>query len=141
MDAFNLTQIGSAASSVAKTNTPTVNGNALPDVGQVHVGSEYRQDDIGSASQSTAAFPASQSPASQPNAEELQDLVKQANVALQGHSSDLKFTIAEGTDISVVRVEDTETGEVIRQFPSEEMVAIARALGEAQQGMMFEEKA
>lgn len=135
MDAFNLTQIGSATSSVVKTNTPTVNGNALPDVGQVHVGPENPKD-TETASQSTAALPASQ-----PNAEELKNLVEQANVTLQGRSSDLKFTIADGIDMNVVRIEDTKTGELIRQFPSEAVVAIAKALDQAQRGSVLEEKA
>ncbi|VAX01582.1 hypothetical protein MNBD_GAMMA19-350, partial [hydrothermal vent metagenome] len=79
-------------------------------------------------------------PVLQPNTEELNKLVEQVNMTLQGRFSDLKFTVAEGTDINVVRIEDAETGELIRQIPSEAMVAIARALGEAQQGMMFEER-
>ena len=76
-----------------------------------------------------------------PDSEAIQALVEQANDSLSSHSSDLKFSVAEGTNINVVRVEDTETGEIIRQFPSETMVAIARALEETTKGNMLKETA
>ncbi len=76
-----------------------------------------------------------------PNAEELRDLVEKANDSSQVRSSNLNFSVAEGTDINVVRVEDSETGELIRQIPSEQMVALARALDEQKQGMVLEERA
>ncbi|MCF6338434.1 MAG: flagellar protein FlaG [Gammaproteobacteria bacterium] len=124
MDVSDLIKTGSVPSSVAR-QSPVTSGNSLPDARQVRVPIETRQD-------VTSISP--------PNTEELNKLVEQVNMTLQGRFSDLKFTVAEGTDINVVRIEDAETGELIRQIPSEAMVAIARALGEAQQGMMFEER-
>jgi len=124
MDVSDLIKTGSVPSSIAR-QSPVTSGNSLPDARQVRVPTEARQD---------------VTPVLQPNTEELNKLVEQVNMTLQGRFSDLKFTVAEGTDINVVRIEDAETGELIRQIPSEAMVAIARALGEAQQGMMFEER-
>ena len=136
MDVSNLTKahipsatppvVQKASASSAGGNTPTVPGNSLPELGQVHVHSEKLPN--------TNSIP-------QSNPDELLNLVNHANTVLQAKSSDLKFTVAEGTDIKVVRIEDSETGEIIRQFPSEAMVAIARALGEIQSGVMLEEKA
>jgi len=135
VDISNLTKTVSVALQVTKTTadsfgsqTPATVGNSLPDAGKARV----RAED-----------PSSTSPVSPPSSEELDNIVAQANVTLQGRSSDLKFTVAEGTDISVVRIEDSKTGELIRQVPSEAMVAIARALDQAQRdrGMVFEEKA
>ncbi len=120
MDVSDLIKTGSVT-----RQSPITSGNSLPDARQVRVRTEARQD---------------VTPVSQPNTEELNKLVEQVNMTLQGRFSDLKFTVAEGTDINVVRIEDAETGELIRQIPSEAMVAIARALSEAQQGMMFEER-
>lgn len=77
---------------------------------------------------------------SQPSTENLVNLVDQANHAMQSRSSTLKFTMAEGTDTYVVRIEDSETGELIRQIPSEQMIAIAKALDELKQGSVLEEK-
>jgi flagellar protein FlaG len=78
---------------------------------------------------------------SQPSTENLINLVDQANHAMQSRSSNLKFTMAEGTDTYVVRIEDSETGELIRQIPSEQMIAIAKALDELKQGTVLEEQA
>ncbi|MCF6257917.1 MAG: flagellar protein FlaG [Gammaproteobacteria bacterium] len=124
MDVSDLIKTGSVPSSIAR-QSPVTSGNSLPDARQVRVPIEARQD---------------VTPVLQPDTEELNKLVEQVNMTLQGRFSDLKFTVAEGTDINIVRIEDAETGELIRQIPSEAMVAIARALDEAQQGMMFEER-
>ena len=138
MNVVNVTQPGTVTPSVTKVGTtgesiPAAQGNSLPELGRASVRSESGQD-VGQVAQQN-------NPPSQPNAEELQNLVEQANVTLQSRFSDLKFTVAEGTDVSVVRIEDSETGELIRQVPSEAMVAIARALDQAQRGMVLEEKA
>jgi flagellar protein FlaG len=55
-------------------------------------------------------------------------------------SSDLKFTVDEETGIQVVKVVDTETKDVIRQFPAEEVLAIAQALDKLQ-GLIIHQKA
>jgi flagellar protein FlaG len=53
---------------------------------------------------------------------------KQANEALVQKGSELTFEFADDVDRVIVRLVDTRTREVIRQFPSEEMLQIARAL-------------
>ena len=70
---------------------------------------------------------------------ELRELVSQANETLLVSFSSLKFSIDEGTNINVVRIEDSETGELIRQIPSEAMVALARAIEERKHGAMLKE--
>lgn len=137
MDVSNMTQVAPSvakATGVTGTNKPVAGGNALPDVGQGGVRLESPPGANPTPQQNNAIS------VSQPNTKELHDLVDQANVALHGRFSDLKFTVAEGTDVPVVRIEDSETGELIRQIPSEAMVAIAHTLGEAQHGTMLEEK-
>lgn len=150
MDISNVTPVTPSvakATGVTGTNKPVAGGNALPGAGQVGARLENPLSATPAASQKnqkndTVSTPQPNDTVStpQPNTEELHNLVNQANTALQERFSDLKFTVAEGTDITVVRIEDTETGELIRQFPSEAMVAIARALGETQHGTMLEEK-
>lgn len=110
-----------AGDSFRKQSSVTT-GNSLPDARQVRVEAPLVTDSV--------PF----------DSEELNKLVAQVNMTLQGRFSDLKFTVAEGTDINVVRIEDAETGKLIRQIPSEAVVAIARALDKVQRGMMFEEK-
>lgn len=131
MDVSNLTITGQARPAagqvpgVAETSKPAAVGNPLPVSGQVRAPSGAPQN----AASSTPA-----------NTDELHNLVEQANEAIAVRFSNLKFSVAEGTNINVVRIEDSETGELIQQIPSEQMVALARALDEIKQGMMLKEK-
>jgi flagellar protein FlaG len=59
---------------------------------------------------------------------------------VQTLSSDLQFSVDEASGSNVVRVVDRSTQEVIRQIPSEEMLAIARALDRIQ-GLLIRQKA
>lgn len=56
--------------------------------------------------------------------------VAAANVSLNRAGSTLHFSIDSSTDTAVVTMVDKGTGEVIRQFPSEEALAIARSIDE-----------
>ncbi len=65
---------------------------------------------------------------------------EQINKFIQQFNRNLQFTVDEDTGINVVQVIDSETEEVIRQMPSEEMLAIARALDKFQ-GLLLRDKA
>ncbi len=54
-------------------------------------------------------------------------------------SSEISFSIDEKTGLNVVKVIDSSTNDVIRQFPSEEVIAIARALDKLQ-GLFLRDK-
>lgn len=80
-------------------------------------------------------------PAAQPvDANQLQDAVKKVNQVVQALASDLKFTVDDSTGISVVKVVDLSTKEVIRQIPSEEMLSVAKGI-DYLQGLLVKEKA
>jgi flagellar protein FlaG len=79
-------------------------------------------------------------PTSPPNADQVRQAVDQANAALKSITSNLEFTIDSSTGKTVVRVVDSSTQQVIRQFPSEEMLSIARAVDRLQ-GMLLKQKA
>lgn len=80
-------------------------------------------------------------PAGRPvNGEQLQDAVKKVNQVVQALASDLKFTVDDSTGINVVKVVDLSTKEVIRQIPSEEMLAVAKGI-DYLQGLLVKEKA
>ena len=66
-------------------------------------------------------------------AKAVSDFVKTAN-------SSLEFYVDEETGIDVVKVVDKNTKEVIRQIPSEEIVAIAHALDNLK-GLLIHQKA
>jgi flagellar protein FlaG len=59
---------------------------------------------------------------------------------VQSVRRDLQFRVDEETDRVVVSVVDPESGEVIRQIPAEEVVAVARTLGQMQ-GLLINTKA
>lgn len=72
------------------------------------------------------------------------DQVKQAteliNRTIQTLSRNLEFTVDEESQENVVKVVDKDTGEVIRQMPSEETLRIANALDQLQ-GLIIKQKA
>lgn len=81
-----------------------------------------------------------QATASIPGAEQVKAAVEHINKFVQTMSSDLKFTVDEETGIQVVKVVDTKTKDVIRQMPSEEILAIAQVLDKLQ-GLIIHQKA
>lgn len=64
---------------------------------------------------------------------------------MQNVQRNLNFSIDDSTGQTVVKVIDAESEEVIRQFPSEEMLALARHLselnGESVSGLLMQSKA
>jgi len=71
--------------------------------------------------------------AQEPSATELQNVVDNINKALQQSNKNLEFSVDEGSKKPIVRLIDSETGDVIRQFPSDEMLAISKAVGQMQE--------
>lgn len=79
----------------------------------------------------------SSNPASREQLEQATDRVRDF---VQPITRNLNFSIDKDTDQLVVKVIDTETKTVIRQIPSEEMLAIAKALDNLQ-GLLVRQKA
>ncbi len=71
---------------------------------------------------------------------EVRKAIDAANAALKQVTNDLEFAVDSTTGKTVVRLIDADTRQVIRQFPSDEMLAIARALDRFQ-GLLIEQKA
>lgn len=76
---------------------------------------------------------------SKPSDDELRKAVEKISSAMQAYSSELNFSIDEDSGRQVVKVLDTSTDEVIRQFPSEEVLRIAKNLDKVL-GVLFEQK-
>jgi flagellar protein FlaG len=74
------------------------------------------------------------------DAQLLTESVAKLNQAVKMMASNLQFTVDEETGIDVVKVVDIESKEIIRQFPSEEAIAIAKALDQFR-GMLVSDKA
>jgi flagellar protein FlaG len=76
-----------------------------------------------------------------PSSEQLQHMVDKANKAMDKASSNLEFTVDDATNKTVIKVTEAQSGKVIMQFPSEEMLSITRAIDHAQKGVLLKEKA
>lgn len=72
---------------------------------------------------------------------QIKHVVDNINKALKQSARNLEFTVDTDTEKSVVKVVDTETGDVIRQIPSEEMLSITRAIDEAQVNLLLKQTA
>ena len=99
-------------------------------------------DGIGAARRA-AASAAATSGSAQPTGPARDALLHAGNelrAAIAPVEQNLLFSIDEDTERTVVKVVDAATDEVIRQIPSEEVLAIAKALDKLQ-GVLIQQKA
>lgn len=76
----------------------------------------------------------------QPQPEQVQKAVESLKQLIETKApNSLAFSIDDSTGKTIVRISDAETGEMIRQIPSEEMLEIARSL-DKMQGMLLQEQ-
>jgi len=67
------------------------------------------------------------------NTVEVREAVSTINKVVQSLQRDLSFNMDEDSGKTVIRVVDTESGELIRQIPSKEVLAIASQIREFQE--------
>jgi len=65
------------------------------------------------------------------NKETITEKVSELNSFVQNIQRGIQFSVDDKTGHSVITVTDRETGDVIRTFPSEEMLAISAQLNES----------
>lgn len=75
-----------------------------------------------------------------PTPEHLQKALEALKQAIPIKSSALQFSLDEVSGQIIARVTDSDTGEVIRQIPSKELLEIAHAI-DKMQGMLLRQKA
>ncbi|GJL73922.1 flagellar protein FlaG [Nitrosomonas sp.] len=71
---------------------------------------------------------------------QVQHAVEQIQQTMEKLAQNLQFSIDKDTGITVIKVLDSQTQEVIRQIPTEEAVSIARTLDKVK-GLLFNDKA
>lgn len=76
----------------------------------------------------------------QPTRDEVEDAVSRLSGFVAPNQSEINFSVDESSGIRVVKIVDRNSNEVIRQMPSEEAVALARALDKLQ-GLLIKDKA
>ena len=74
-------------------------------------------------------------PAAPPTEQQLDSAIKAANESMKAASTNLQFERDDDSGKMVVRVIDSDTQAVLRQMPSEEMLAMSKALDRLQ-GLM-----
>lgn len=73
--------------------------------------------------------------------EELEESLQRVRESLKSvTSNNLEFSIDDSTGKTIIKVVDSSTKELIRQIPSEEMLAMAQAIGEMK-GILVHSKA
>lgn len=73
--------------------------------------------------------------------EALSEVVRNLNNLTQMVRRELQFSLDDDGNRMIVKVIDSETDEVIRQIPPEEVLVIARHLKESLEGGLFKERA
>ena len=74
------------------------------------------------------------------NRQQLEDAIQAANDFVKPFNNGIQFNLDDETGKTIVKVVDLTTKEVVRQFPSEEMLAIAKALDKVK-GLLVQQKA
>jgi flagellar protein FlaG len=130
-------------------NIPTVSNPSL----EAQASPRVREDKVASASVPLSSAPRNapvqgpananvkQDSARQPSSEQVRDAVKEMNQAMRQSNRGLEFSVDEESERLVVKLTDGETGEVIRQIPSDETLAISRYIADVQQGLLLSQKA
>lgn len=100
-----------------------------------------RQVDAAQAVRDTKSVAeATRDAASQPSPDQLNQAVKQIQDVIKQTANSLQFSIDKDSGMTIVKVVDTESKKVIRQIPSEEVMAIAKALDKLQ-GLLVKQQA
>jgi flagellar protein FlaG len=95
------------------------------------------------------AAPQAQAPAAPPpppTQAQIQTALDSMNKVLKQNDSGLEFSVDKDTKRTVFKLVESNTGKVIRQYPTEDLLAIARAIDQMQhqghgQGLLLNQKA
>ena len=117
----SVSQFGSAAA--ALTSKATTGNGAAPAVDLVAQAQPQQAQDSQAAS-----------------AANLDKALQEIETAVQAKANNLQFSVDDSTGKTVVKVIDSSTGDTIRQFPSEEVLSIARNI-ERMKGFLLKDSA
>jgi flagellar protein FlaG len=127
------------ASSTAQASQPArLTGDGAPNVVVATPSNVQAQPSVAPELPQTAVKPAAEQ---QLSAEQLKNVVDNLNKVMKQSNKNLEFSVDESTKKPVVKLKDSETGDVIRQFPSEEMLIISRSIEQFQQGLLLRQQA
>ena len=117
------------------------------DTSRVHLSGSSAATEAAGARQVVSVDGKNSPPASQPvavNDAELDQAVSRMNEFVQSMRRDLSFSVDKESGQVVIKVLDSSTKEVIRQFPAEEALKMAQNLKDLYdkgEGMIFQDRA
>jgi flagellar protein FlaG len=76
-----------------------------------------------------------------PTPEQLKTAVDSINSAVQKSNPDVEFSIDQSTKQTVIKVMDSQTGQLITQFPSKEALAVSQMIGQSRSGALVKQQA
>jgi flagellar protein FlaG len=79
--------------------------------------------------------------AAAPTRAEVKAAVEAANASLEAMNRGIEFSIDPDTKSVVVRLIDRQDNQVLRQVPSKEMLEIAKAIDQLQEGVLLRNRA
>lgn len=89
------------------------------------------------ATQTAQAVQAAEKPQqSELSGEQLEDMAEQMDAFIGSFNRGLKFRVDEDSGRNVVSVVDTDSGDIIRQIPTEELLQVISRLAEASGGLI-----
>ena len=91
-------------------------------------------------SEAARADPANKQSAAEPDRATLLQAVEEVQKAIAPVAQNLLFSIDNDTGRTIVKIVDSQTDEVIRQMPSEEVLAISKAIDKLK-GVLIQQKA
>jgi flagellar protein FlaG len=112
----------------------------MPEHNVVRIAGPTERRSFHAAEPGSPALPAVKVPETRPTPEQIAEAIATANKALKSVSSSVEFSLDQGTGKTVIRIIDSSNHQVIRQVPSEEMLAIARAVDRLQ-GLLLRQDA
>jgi uncharacterized FlaG/YvyC family protein len=112
----------------ARTPTPTQNS------GQFVQLESARVSEAGGESLPQQGQPLPQPAEKSASKVDLQEVIGQINSYVQSVKRDLSFSLDETSGRTIIRVIDSDSGKLVRQIPSEEVLALASYLQGVQQG-------
>lgn len=122
----------------ATTNTLRLASDSAP----ISVSAPSQRNEASRAAQpEVPAAAAKKTATNELSAGQLQSAVDSINKSLKEVNPSLEFSIDNDTNLTVVKLVEKQSGEVIRQVPTEEALAIAKAIDKFQKGMLLTKEA
>lgn len=133
MSSVNTLNSGSAQLKVLNSAVNSYSGNVPEQVVQQNIPTDA---EVVAKVASTVIKPSNVSQAAQPTQEVVAKTAQQLESFVASMGRDLSFSVDSTTGYHVVRVTNPQTGEVVRQLPSEELLKIAESMQQTGSGLV-----